>query len=175
MKLEPNTIKKWSVATKTRSIKAKPMISIMVDKAVATKFLLTCIEGREPLKDGAVACLGLTNEIWQQMPKQLLKKYTVVGIDDDGWMECDPIPGNSVNCFEITQEFCDSFLNPDIHPNRQQDGTNYIIGQYGEQHDDGMRQWCNVGDWICQDRENSVDVWIVAKKIFNNTYDVFFN
>jgi hypothetical protein len=29
-----------------------------------------------------------------------------------------------------------------------------------------------MGDFICQSRTDSTDVWIVARKIFTNTYNI---
>ena len=37
------------------------------------------------------------------MPKKMLAKYSVIGINDEGWME--PLPGNATNCVEITASF----------------------------------------------------------------------
>jgi hypothetical protein len=42
-------ISKWNIAKKTKSIKAKPLISIMVDRNVMNKFLVDTLEGKEPL------------------------------------------------------------------------------------------------------------------------------
>jgi len=152
-------IKKWNLASKTKSVRAKPLISIMVDRSVTSKFLVDCIEGKEPLQDGVVICLGEAGDVWQQMPKKLLQKYDVVEIDKDGWMLCNPKPDNAVNCVEITKEMIGS-------------ENEYILGKYGEQHEDGLRQFCKEGDFICQDRVDSTDTWIVARKIFLNTYSI---
>jgi len=170
MRLEVSKITDWRIGSKSKPIVAKPLISVMVDRTVTNKFLVDTLEGKEPLKDGVLICVGEAGDAWQQMPSKLLKTYEVKNINDDGWLVCEPRPGNAVNVFEITQEFADSFLDPDIHPNRQSDGNYYIIGQYGEQHEDGLRQFCKVGDFICQDRTNPIDAWIVARKIFLNTY-----
>jgi hypothetical protein len=172
MKIDLTQITNWRLASKSKSIVAKPLISVLVDKTVTNKFLVDTLEGKEPIHDGVVICIGEAGDAWQQMPSKLLKTYSVTGINSDGWMICEPRPGNANNCFEITQEFVDSLVDPSIHENRQQDGTYYIIGQYGEQHDDGLRQYCQVGDFILQDRTNSVDVWIVNRKIFLNTYSL---
>ena len=170
MRIEVSKITDWKLGSKSKSIVAKPLISVIVDKHITSKFLVDTLEGKEPIKDGVVICIGEAGDAWQQMPSKLLKTYNVTEIKEDGWMVCEPRLGNAVNCFEITQDFVDSLLNPDIHPNRQQDGTYYIIGQYGEQHEDGLRQFCQVGDFVCQDRTNPEDAWIVARKIFLNTY-----
>ena len=151
----------WMIGKKTRNIKAKPLISIMVDKNVLSKFLLDTIEGREPLGDGSIICLGESNDVWQQSQNKLLQKYSVIEIDKDGWMVCEPRPDNSVECIEIT--------NNSINSN---DSEFYVIGHWGEQTPEGMIQKGKLGDFICRSRTDSTDVWIVARKIFINTYNI---
>ena len=73
-RIDVEKISNWSVAKKTKNIKAKPLISIMVDRSVLSKFLVDTLEGRESLGDGSIICLGESNDIWQQMPKKLLQK-----------------------------------------------------------------------------------------------------
>ena len=153
-KFETKEIKHWRVAKKTKNLRAKPLISVMVDKSITSKFLLDTLEGKETLGDGAVICIGEANDAWQQMPKKLLGKYDVIEIDDDGWMVCQPKPDNSVNCFEVAEE------------------NFYIIGQWGEATEEGPVQRGVSGDFICQNREEPEDVWIVARKIFTNTYNI---
>lgn len=172
MKLDTSKIEKWRLASKTKAIKIKHLRSLLVDDSVTSKFLLDTIEGREPLYKGKniVICIGEAGDAWQQTPNKLLKKYDLVDIDDDGWFLFNPKPNNEVNCIEITQELADSFLDPSIHSNRQSDGNYYILGQYGEEYPDGLRQSCKVGDFICQDINDKTDQWIVARKIFFNTY-----
>jgi len=157
MKIEIEKIIKWHVAKKTKNLRAKPLLSIMVDKTITSKFLLDTLEGREPLGDGSVICIGDSNDIWQQMPNKLLQKYEVIEIDNDGWMVCQPKPDNSVNCYEVNLEENDTF---------------YIKGLWGEESEDGLIQRGKSGDYILQDRINPNDVWVVARKIFINTYNV---
>lgn len=52
----------WKVAKKTKPIRAKPLASIVVDTSVLSKFLLDTLEGKEPLGDGVVICLGDSND-----------------------------------------------------------------------------------------------------------------
>jgi len=163
-------IKNWNVAKKTKNIKAKPLISIMVDKS---KFLVDTLEGKEPLGDGSIICIGDSNDIWQQMPKNLIQKYSVIDVDTDGWMICEPRPDNSVDCVEITDN-----LSPFIDP-ADMWSTNEafcIIGQWGEQiyllDKEISIQRADIGDFICRNRVDKTDVWIVKRKIFNNTYNI---
>lgn len=84
MRIIPEYISTWQIATKTKPIKAKPLINLLVDRSIVNKFLIDTLEGREPLGDGVVICIGESMDAWQQMPKKLLAKYEVKGIDNDG-------------------------------------------------------------------------------------------
>lgn len=149
----------WLLASKTRPIKAKPLVSLLVDKTVTSKFLVDTLEGKEPLGDGVVICVGEAGDTWQQMPKKLLGKYHVTSIDADGWMLCDPLPDNSVDVFEVAPEQCGA------------DGSFYIIGQWGAVVGEQKNvQTGNSGDFVCRNRTDHSDIWIVKRKLFLNTY-----
>lgn len=149
----------WSIASKTRPIKAKPLISLLVDRSVTGKFLVDTLEGKEPLGDGVVICVGEAGDTWQQMPNKLLAKYRVTSIDVDGWMVCEPLPDNAVNVVEIVAEQCDA------------NGAFYIIGQWGATIGDEKNvQTGNVGDFVCRNRTDHSDIWVVKRKLFLNTY-----
>lgn len=49
MKIITGFLTGWRVASKTQPLKAKPLITLLVDRQVASKFLLDTLEGREPL------------------------------------------------------------------------------------------------------------------------------
>jgi hypothetical protein len=158
MRITPSTIKNWKIASKTRPIKAKPLVSLLVDRTVVSKFLVDALEGKEPLGDGVVICVGEAGDAWQQMPKKLLQKYVVKSIDKDGWMDCEPLPDNAVNCIEVTSDMTT-------------DGKFTIIGQWGATI--GGEQNVQVGDqgdFICQNQTDPTDNWIVRRKLFLNTY-----
>jgi hypothetical protein len=158
MKITVSEIKNWKIASKTRPIKAKPLVSLLVDRTVASKFLVDTLEGKEPLGDGVVICVGEAGDAWQQMPKKLLQKYVVKAIDQDGWMECEPLPDNAVNCIEVDGRMAPS-------------GNFYIIGQWGATVGDEKNvQTGAVGDFICQNQTDPADIWIVRRKLFLNTY-----
>lgn len=170
-KIDVTKIEKWQVAKKTKNIKAKPLISIMVDRSVLSKFLVDTLEGKENLGDGSVICLGESNDVWQQMPKKLIQKYSVIEIDKDGWMICEPRPDNSVECVEITESITNNSEELWVG-----DGF-FIIGQWGERMmltptDSIDIQRADIGDYICRNREDKSDVWIVRRKIFINTYNI---
>jgi len=172
-KLETISIKNWGVAKKTKNIRAKPMISLMVDKTVTNKFLIDTLEGKEPLGDGSICCIGESNDVWQQMPKKLIGKYNVIGIDNDGWMICEPRPDNSVNVIEVTKEFFNLGRFQESPLSYTDNDTKfYIVGQWGSNTPEVNSQIGEVGDFICQNREDPTDVWVVKRKIFINTYTI---
>jgi len=173
-RIDVKKIVDWKVAKKTKNIKAKPLISIMVDRSVLSKFLVDTLEGKENLGDGSIICIGESNDIWQQMPKKLLQKYNVIQIDNDGWMVCEPRPDNSVNCVEITEKLQDAIDKVDLWISKEEF---FIVGQWGEtialpDNKSVDIQRSDIGDFICQNREEPSDVWIVKRKIFINTYNI---
>ncbi len=159
-KIVTGELKGWTVARKTRPIRAKPLISLLVDRSVTTKFLVDTLEGKEPLGDGAVICIGEAGDVWQQMPKKLLAKYGVTAIDDEGWMVCEPLPDNAVDAIEVLYGQCGA------------DGF-HIIGQWGATVGDEKNVQIGVaGDFICRNRTDQTDVWVVKRRYFLNTYDM---
>lgn len=175
----PGLIKNgWVVAKKTRPIKAKPLVSILVDKSVLSKLVITTLEANEPLGDGAVICIGEAGDVWQQMPKKLLQKYDVTSIDPEGWMVCDPKPDNSVNCFEVPSigEIRDGGYGKEYPDDRAYNLGDFCIeglwGDAGYPQFGKNIQWGNKGDFICQNRTDANDVWVVRRKFFINTYTI---
>lgn len=161
MRIDIRNISKWNVAKKTRPIKAKPLINLLIDRSVTNKFLLDTLEGNEVLGDGSVVCVGEAGDAWQQMPKKLLAKYDVTAIDIEGWLVCVPKPDNSVNVVEVTKDMTSI------------DGEFTIIGLWGATIDGVINvQSGEVGDFICQSKIDPVDIWIVKRKLFLNTYNI---
>lgn len=170
MKIDTGLLTGWKVATKTKPIKAKPLISIMVDRTVTNKFLLDTLEGKEPLGDGVVICIGETMDGWQQTPKKLLQKYDVVGIDKDGWMDCQPKIDNAVDVIEVDRNILKENKNA---INTFDISSFYIIGLWGETVGEEKNvQHGVIGDFICRNRTDLTDVWIVRRKLFLNTYSI---
>lgn len=110
------------------------------------------------------------------MPKKLIAKYNVTAIDTEGWMVCEPKPDNSVNCFEVP----DDFFNKDFTKSYPYDSA-YNLGDFciealwGETNHPTFGknvQWGDKGDFICQNRNDPNDVWVVRKKFFENTYTI---
>lgn len=153
MRINTNLIVRWNVASKTRPIKAKPLVNLIVDRTIVSKFLVDTLEGKEPLGDGVVICVGEAGDAWQQMPNKLLKKYSVKDIDKNGWMICEPLPDNAVDCVEVKEE---KFT---------------IVGLYGQTVNGEANVQSGVaGDFICRNQTDHKDVWIVNRKMFVNTY-----
>lgn len=160
MRIEPSKITDWHRATKTKTVRAKALINLLVDRTVTNKFLVDTLEGNEPLGDGVVICVGEAGDVWQQTPKKLLQKYNVASIDNDGWMVCEPRPDNSVKCWQVPLDGVGVMEISIIGLWGAVRGTEKNI-QFGEQ-----------GDYICQSESDETDVWIVKKKIFENTYSI---
>jgi hypothetical protein len=169
MRIDTSKITGWSVASKTRPIKAKPLISLMVDRKVAIKFLVDTLEGHEPLGDGSIICVGEAGDVWQQTQKKLLQKYVVKAIDSDGWMDCEPLPDNAVNAIEVNSAFIQALTGVLPSP-MNSDFT--IIGQWGAtvNGEKNVQKGSSTGDFICQNQTDPTDVWIVKRKLFMNTY-----
>jgi len=148
----------YKVGRKTKGLRAKPMVTLLVDRTVMAKFLVDTLEAKEPVHADAMFCIGESNDAWQQSAKKLLSKYTVDAIDPDGWMVCNPKQENSVEFCQITNtmlgsaDFC-------------------IQGNWGETID-GMPniQRFKLGDFVVRNREDYTDTWIVDQKIFLNSY-----
>ena len=159
MRINAQTLTGWRLASKTQPITAKPLISLLVDRKVSSKFLVDTLEGHEPLGDGCVVCVGAAGDAWQQMPKKLLAKYDITAIDADGWMVCTPKPDNAVDVIEVNASQCDK------------NGEFTIIGQWGATVGEEKNVQKGVaGDFICRNRTDTTDVWIVNRKLFLNTY-----
>ena len=157
MRINTNTITGWKIASKTRPIKTKVTDSLVnVDSLIFDKLRLATLEADEPMQKGAIICLGEAGDVWQQTQEKLDKKYNLVGIDDNGWVIYEPKPDNEVNCFEV--------LNPATCPFT-------IIGQWGATVDGEKNVQKGVcGDFICQNRTDPTDVWVVKRGLFLNTY-----
>lgn len=140
------------IAKKTKGVRAKPIVNLIVDRTVLNKFLVHTLEAREPVSADAIMCIGESNDAWQQTASALLKKYTVESIDPDGWMVCMPKPESSVEFFEAPAD-C------------------YVRGLWGQTIDGVPNlQRASKGDAIVRDRSDHKDQWVVVRKIWRNTY-----
>ncbi len=142
---------------KTADIRAKPIVTLVVDGSVMNKFLIDTLEGREPIHTDNMFCIGAAGDAWQQSSAALLKKYNVSAIDKDGWMVCTPRPENEVQFFEF----------------KKKGDNNAIQGLWGETIDGVERlQRVVAGDFICRQPHDFTDVWVVRRTLFLNTYKV---
>lgn len=140
------------IAKKTKGVRAKPIVNLIVDRTVLNKFLVDTLEAREPVSADAIMCIGESNDAWQQTATSLLKKYTVESIDPDGWMVCAPRPDASVEFFEAPAD-CQ------------------IVGLWGQTIDGVPNlQRAAAGDMVVRNRSDPTDQWVVARKIWRNTY-----
>ena len=157
MELLDTTKLTYRVGRKTKGLRAKPMVTLLVDRTVMAKFLVDTLEAKEPVHADAMFCIGESNDAWQQSAKKLLAKYTVDAIDSDGWMVCNPKQETSV-------EFCQI-------PNTIISGG-YIQGNWGETVEGlgANLQRYKPADFVVRNREDHSDTWIVDRKIFLNSY-----
>lgn len=147
-----NTV--WKRAKKTKGLRAKAMVNLIVDRGVMAKFLVDTLEAKEPVSPNAMFCIGEAGDAWQQTPKALLKKYDILDVDNDGWMVCQPKPDNEV-------EFAEANF----------DG--FITGHWGETINGVInQQWCKAGDFVLRNPKDTTDQWVVQRKLFLNTYSV---
>ena len=147
----------WGIAKKTALIRAKPLSSIISDGSALDKFLLTTLEGDQPVSRANLMCIGATAEPWQQTAKAILKKYSVTAIEDDGWMICTPLPENEVEFFKITDA----------------DVGTHIVGQWGSVIGDHKNlQSYKTGDYVCRQTYDRTDQWIVREALFDATYGI---
>jgi hypothetical protein len=160
----------WRRGKKTKGLKAKALINLIVDRSIVNKFLIDTLEGREPIDSANIFCIGEAGDAWQQTSKALLKKYDVKAIDDDGWMVCEPKPENEVEFVELNNALLDTAIKTDF-TNWGQQGHGYIVGTWGATID-GVEnlQAFVLGDFMCRQPHDHTDMWIVRRTLFLNTY-----
>jgi len=153
---------------KTKPIRAKHITAVLSDRKLQTKMLVDTFEGKEPLGEHVMICLGEAGDCWQQGPNKLVAKYNIDGVDYDGWLLCSPKPDVMVNYKQVNEpNFC-------------------IQGSYGETAE--VKVWGNgpepetktmekiqfgeAGDYVLQSQQDLKDFWIVKRRFFENTYDI---
>lgn len=141
-------------AKKVKPLYAKPMQCLFNDERVMTHFLLNTLEGTQMLKANSMVCIGVCGDVWQQDIDKLHKAYTLAEVDEEGWITFVPKP-------EARRDACQVFCQKQFN----------IIAQWGTQQADGsFVQIGNDGDYILRSKEDIADIWIVAKKVFESTY-----
>jgi hypothetical protein len=157
----------WRKVKKTKPIKARPISTILSDNSVMSKVVLATLEGHETIKANAFVCWGIDNDLWQQKGSALHAKYTPVQVDEDGWVHFEPKPDVEVNFAQVTDQmgpFGGFSIASPWGDERVIDGKQVHL-QYGIVND-----WVGMG--LRKDgSDNPDDVYRVACKFFNNTYD----
>lgn len=148
----------WQKARKVKPIRAKLLRDVLRADDATMKFLLQTLEGIQSLQDGddTMVCIGIDFDVWQQKKGKLFAKYNITDIDKNGWLQCTPKPDVEVDCFEVLRS--EPFVLKALWGTKMEDGTYLQTGQ--------------PGDFICRSPADQSDVWIVARKIFKNTYEI---
>lgn len=171
-KIDTTQLSNWRIAVKCRPIKARPVNDVIdTHSLIFNKLLLRTLEGNISLRADAIFCIGEAGDVWMQDISKLEKKYTAIEKDINGWVEYQPKPENETDVIEVT-----SSLIP-TPPDQETDGKFYIIGQWGENiifqtHSEKNVQRGEIGDFICRNRTDHSDVWIVRRRLFLNTYAI---
>jgi hypothetical protein len=148
--------RRWQTARKTKPILAKPMQSLLSDQRILAKFLLSTLEGTQTLRGNSMVCLGNHNDVWQQDRAKLHKQYTPSEVLEDGWTVFTPKPEAERSVTEVKDS-----------------ATFAIKAQWGTRMPDGsFEQYGKEGDYLVQSKEDPNDVWIVAKAVFEATYEI---
>ena len=172
-KMETQTLP-YRVAKKTKDILVKPLQALINDPRVMKKFMLATLEGIQPLKVGSMVCMNVeADDIWQQDFSKLHKQYTPAYVrEDDGWILFTPKPEAEREYYQVLG----------VEGIRLQEGEPFTIqAQWGTEQPDGTIIQTGVsGDYILRDaspdhgmKNGQEDVWIVAKKIFEATYNKY--
>ena len=158
-----DTSKHWTgqTARKTKVLYAKSFRQIFADHTVFDDFQLCTLEGNQSFTIDSMMCKGELGDTWQQTRYALDRKYDIVGVDVYGWIMYKPKPTSSVEFFAVTPEML-SWTD-----------TNYIVGLHGDTI--GEIENCQKvasGDFIARDPADHNDQWVVARKIWINSYEV---
>jgi hypothetical protein len=143
------------VAKKVKPLQAKPMQCLLNDERVMAHFLLNTLEGTQMLKANSMVCIGVCGDVWQQDRNKLHQAYTPTEVDEDGWVTFTPKPDAERDACQILGVL-----------------TFNIKAQWGTRQSDGsFIQVGNNGDYVLRSKEDPTDVWIVARKVFESTYE----
>lgn len=104
------------------------------------------LEGIEKPSVGDMVCRGLHDELWCQSAEKLHVKYDSTGQQDGVWTQYRPKPNAPlVNAIPIDEPF------------EVQTSWGKLTGQ--------------AGDYLVQSQRDPSDLWIVAREIFEATYE----
>lgn len=152
----------WRKASKTVPLLARPM-SELIDPTFSHLFRLNTLEGVAQIDAGAMLCLGAEGEAWQQSLTNIQKKYSLELVLTSGpyanWLRYVPKDGNIVEFFVVDEE--------DPHAEL------FVQGLWGETVDEIPNlQRCSNLDVVCRNPADTRDVWVVRRRLFNNTYSI---
>jgi len=172
--LDSANIKTWGTATKTAPLKCKPMRHIFHDFHVIKHLLLNTLEGQEPIDLDAMYCVGPAGDMWQAPLSVIDEKYDVVTIDFSGWWNCIPKVTANVEYYVVSGQ--------DVSDYGWGRPTAYVISKTGEiatlgwidadEPDTVLVQTALNGDFICRTPGDPLDVTVVPRRIFLNTYTI---
>lgn len=133
----------WFRAKKTRPIWAMRLAEA---RAVMT------LEGEEHVPAGTFLCRGEAGDVWPQTEQRLLAKYVATGeTSSDGWAKYAPHPDNTgVLAAQINHPF-------EVHAT-----WGLLKGKIGDYL---------VKNYDDRDVADPSDVWIVARTLFEATYE----
>lgn len=106
------------------------------------------IEGVKQAGPGDMLCRGIKGEYWPQKAEKFLDKYVSTGErDKEEFERFRPKPGAApIEAAKVTQAF-------------------RVVAQWGELTG-------QAGDYVARSTSDPKDVWIVAREIFEATYEV---
>jgi hypothetical protein len=159
-------------AIKVKPIKVKPVSSILNDDSVMSKMVLATLEGHQTVKANAFVCWGVDNDLWQQNADKLHMNYNLVSVDPDGWIHCQPKDDAPRNAAQITEAVARD-LGFEFGPAH---GFSILNPTYGDERVlDGRQVYLHYGvlnDYVLQMPKDAIDTYRVARKFFDNTYEL---
>ena len=120
--------------------------AILWARTATTGEVVHTLEGIEKADAGDMVCRGLQDELWCQSAENLHVKYDSTGLQDGVWTQYRPKPNAPlVNAIPIDEPF------------EVQTSWGKLTGQ--------------AGDYLVQSQRAPADLWIVAREIFEATYE----
>jgi hypothetical protein len=93
-----------------------------------------------------------------------LKKYDIVGVTDDGWIEYKPKPGPEaeIDAVQISADMLAAGTVPEIR------GCHWGV----KQPDGTYTQTGKVGSWLARLKHDPSDFYFIDDVVFRNTYQL---
>lgn len=151
---------------KTKGMKViSPTVGIF--ESLRSYLTLNTREGYIPIDPACLICVGDANEPWQQLPSKIEKDYDKVGTEG-AWDLYVPKPTKIVEFIHVTEDLMDDANIPASAPA-------FIVGKWGQTIDgvDNLQRF-RLGDYIARQLDDHADQWVVAKSIWDRTYEEVF-